>query len=512
METVEINEPRVRGQEKQQFADPFGNNVDDMAKFAGLAQQQRRKVNRLVKEQGEAKSKALIPLQNAYTGYGLFDVMQPPYNLDELAWYYESSFPNRRAVKAKAFNYVGLGYDFVLSPLATNRLESASSATAQQKARKRIDALKVQLKQWLDGLNDSDTFTDVLIKACIDAEATGNGYIEIGRTTQGRIGYIGHVPASTVRVRRLKDGYVQIIGRDVVFFKNFQSSLARNPVTSDSRPNELIHIKVYSPRSSYYGVPDIISAIESMVGNSLSGRYNIDYFENKAVPRYIAVLKGAQLSATSEERLYNFLQAGLRGQNHRTLLLPLPADSPESKVEFKLEPVENGIQDASFEKYRKSNKNDIFIAHGVPASRVGGEATQNIAASLAADRAFKEQVVRPMQRSLEKQINKIVAEATDVLEFRFNELSLTDENTQSQIDERYLRMQVYVPNEVRERQGMPSRIGGEQPVKLSAQQAADQRGEANANRQRDQQRTANATDGPNTDTGRNPKGEGRAQQ
>ena len=39
---------------------------------------------------------------------------------------------------------------------------------------------------------------------------------------------------------------------------------------------------------------------------------------------------------------------------------------------------------------------------------------------------------------LEKILNKIIEEKTDALLIKFNQLTLTDEDTQSKIDERYL--------------------------------------------------------------------------
>jgi PBSX family phage portal protein len=341
-----------------------------------------------------------------------------------------------------------------------------------------------------------------------DYEATGNGYIEIGRTITGEIGYIGHIPATTIRVRRLRDGYVQIINQQTVYFRNYQDTTTPNNITNDPRPNELIHIKKYTPKNSYYGIPDSLSSSMAIVGDQLANRYNIDYFENKAVPRYIVTLKGGKLSSESEDKLFRFMQSGLRGQNHRTLYIPLPPDSPDNKVEFKMEPIENGIQDGSFQKYHQSNVSDILMSHQVPISKVGGGQGMSIAAALANDRTFKEQVARPSQRMLEKVLNKIIREKTDMFTLKLNELTLTDENTQSQIDERYLKTQVIVPNEVRQRIGLPMRPGGQEPVQLTAQQRA----EATTQRQRDTERQNNASDDPNSPTGRNAGGEGRAAQ
>jgi PBSX family phage portal protein len=496
--------------------DPFSITGEELKKFGGLHPNFKRKISRLSKSWGEGLegtgSKQIIPEMEMISAYGLFDVIIPPYNLDELASFYESSFANHSAINAKVANIVGLGYHFDISNRTMERLEMADSEDQLQRAHRKLERQKNELMDWIESTNKDETFTNVLEKVWTDYESVGNGYMEIGRKVTGEIGYIGHIPATTVRVRRLKDGYVQIVNQYAVFFRNFQDRKTPNPIGGDNRPNEIIHFKKYSPRNSFYGVPDILSAASSLIGDQLASRYNIDYFENKAVPRYIVTLKGARLSIDSEDKLFRFLQSGLRGQNHRTLYLPLPGDSPDNKVEFKMEPIENGIQEGSFEKYRKSNKEDILMAHQTPISKVGGGQGMSIAAALANDRTFKEQVARPAQRMMEKVINKIISEKTDMFKFKLNELTLTDEVTQSQIDERYLKTQVVVPNEVRTRMGLPMRDGGQEPVQLSAQQRAEVAEQLRGNRARDTERSNNASDSPGTSTGRNAGGEGRASQ
>jgi capsid portal protein len=205
--------------------------------------------------------------------------------------------------------------------------------------------------------------------------------------------------------------------------------------------------------------------------------------------------------------MFRFLQTGLKGQNHRTLYIPLPGDSDGNKVEFKMEPIENGIQEGSFKEYRKQNRDDILVAHQVPLSKLGGGDSSNIAAALAQDRTFKEQVSRPAQDKLNKMINKIIREKTDILDFKFNELTLTDEIAQSQILERYVKNQIMVPNEARTILGMPQRDGGDDPVVAKPEATNNP-----ADRERDAERTNNQSDGSATIAGRNPKGEGRSSQ
>lgn len=494
--------------------DPFAVDIDIVKTFDGLHPNFKRRLSRINKVwtgQDGAKSKQLIPDMDITSAYGLFDVIVPPYNLDELANFYETNFANHAAINAKVSNTVGLGYHLEPSMSLMERLEEAQNDDQRIRAQRKADRAKAMVIDWLESLNDEDTITHVLEKAFTDYEATGNGYIEVGRTVTGEIGYVGHIPATTIRVRRLRDGYIQVVNQRTVFFRNFQQTTSPNSITSDPRPNEIIHIKKYTPRNSYYGVPDILSAATALVGDTLAAKYNIDYFENKAVPRYIVTLKGAKLSTDSEDKLFRFLQSGLKGQSHRTLYIPLPGDNGDNKVEFKMEPIENGIQDGSFDKYRKANKDDILMAHQTPISKVGGGQGMSIAAALASDRTFKEQVARPAQRSLEKVFNKIVKEKTDMFSFKLNEFTLTDENTQSQIDERYLKTQVIVPNEVRQRLGMPMMDGGQETVQLTSAQRAENTRQIVGD-QRSNNRENNATDSTTTATGRNAGGEGRAAQ
>ena len=520
-------------------SDPFGQDWDNLKNLLGLDQNFKRRTARNVTKAVETYSSAVITQQPAPTdaylnsarasqvgdgagsktinpgtvyrnGYGIFDVITPPYNLYELANFYDTSFANHAAIDAKVENVVGLGYRFEINSRTMMKLSSATDDKALERARNRIERLKLETKDWLESLNSDESFTDIMEKIYTDVQATGNGYMEIGRKVNGEIGYIGHVPSTTMRVRRLRDGYVQIIGPRLVYFRNFGAKNP-NPLTADNRPNEIIHFKEYSPLNTYYGVPDIIAALPSLIGDQLASQYNIDYFENKAVPRYIITLKGAKLSPDAEDKMFRFLQTGLKSQSHRTLYIPLPGDSDSGKVEFNMEPIENGIQDGSFKEYRKQNRDDILVAHQVPISKLGG-ADSGIASALAQDRTFKEQVARPEQQKIEKILSKVIQEYTDIIELKFNELTLTDEIAQSQILERYVKNQIMLPNEAREILDLPQAPHGDAPLQLTARAAADANANGKKTRARDAERTNNASDSPATVTGRNPKGEGRSSQ
>jgi PBSX family phage portal protein len=453
--------------------DAFAREAEVLKSYEGVSTSVRRKTTRELKKvhagTGGAASKKIEEPNVHLTGYHLFDVMQPPYNLDYLARLNEISPPHYAAVKAKVANIVGLGYDFIESHKTRQTLEQIDDEDKVVKVRRKIEKAKSDMYDWLDSCNQDDEFLETLIKVWTDYETTGNGYLEIGRKTTGEIGYLGHVPATLMRIRRLRDGFVQITGNKSVFFRNFGDQDTPNPIGGDNRPNEIIHIKKYSPTNNFYGVPDIVAAQSAIAGAEFASRFNLDYFENKAVPRYVITVKGGSLSPKAERNILEFFQTNIKGKNHRTLYVPMPADTTDKKHEFKMTPVEAGTQDSSFNNYDKGNLNKVLMAHRVPISKVGMAEGVSLAVARDADKTFKEQVCRPEQSIFEKKLNKIFKEVTDVFILKLNELTLTDEDTMSKIEERYLRWGVLVPNEVRLAHGRTGLKDGDKPVSVMAQ-------------------------------------------
>lgn len=490
-------------------SDPFEKSAEEVKNLGGLTPVFKRRVTNDLKKvaenvQGNAQSKQ-INLSDI-TAYNAFDVIQPPYNMDYLAQLYLMSPPHKAAVDAKVANIVGLGWKFVETGKTKRKLEDLEGQAEKiKRSRRQLQRAQAELAEYFDGLNVEDTFTETLIKVWRDYEVTGNGYIEISRRRDGTIGYVGHIDSKSIRIRKDRDGFVQMVSNKAVFFRNFGDRKTSNPFGNDNSPNEIIHVKNYSPTSAYYGIPDVVAATQAIAGNEFANRFNLDYFANKAVPRHVIILKGATLATTTENALLQFFETGLKGQNHRTLYIPLPAGTKENPVDLKIEPVEAGVQDSSFSNYRKQNLNEILMAHRVPLTKVSVGESVSLAVARDADKTFKEQVCAPQQRVLEKKLNRMVRELTDAFELKLNEMTLTDADTQSKIWERAIKNQWMVPNEVRAELGLPGLKGGDNVLDLKPQQAADAR--AQGNRQRDAERSANATD--SAGEGRNPKGEGR---
>lgn len=490
--------------------DPFNVPLEKVNQLRGLSATFRRGVTRDINKMrqsvdGSVQSKQLSDYP--YSGYDKFGVVSPPHGLETLIKIYEMSPAHYAAVEAKVFNIVGLGYMLVESNKTKRALEEIEGdEDKSRKSRRKINNLKEDILEFIDNLNSEDTFTETLIKVWTDYEVTGNGYLEIGRNISGEIGYVGHVPAHTMRIRQDRDGFVQISGDNAQFFANYGDRSGKNPVGDDT-PNEVIHFKNYSPSSTYYGVPDIIAAQQEVAGNEFASRYNLEYFENKAVPRYVITLKGADLGRQALADILGFFETGLKGTNHRSILIPLPSGTKDNPVEFKMDAVEAKTQDSSFGNYTDKNTNGILMVHRVPITKVSISSGNNVSVALArdADKTFKEQVCSPRQKIAEKKINRMFREITDAFDFKLTEMTLTDEDTQSKIDERYRKMGAITANEVRTPRGLPTRPDGDTLFDLN--KSASIKSEETANRERDSERSAGATD--SNGESRNSKGEGR---
>ena len=464
----EINIDFIRDQilEKKSDQDTFSKiNVTGLRKNSPLTKRYEslRKQYRGI-EGAEAK---FIDPEEVY-GYTLFDVVEPPYNLIALGQLYDESAVLHAVVDARVMNTVGLGFAWEPTLKAKKQIERGhKSEDAASRIRSAHQKEQDLLNEVFDTFNEEETFIESLIRIWLDVLTLGNGYMEIGRTTSGKIGYIGHVPGTLVRVRRERDGFVQTANQsgnamNSVFFRNFQDSTTVDPVNADPNPNEMIHFKLYTPNNSYYGIPPSVAALHAIMGDKFAKEFNIDYFENKAIPRYAIILKGVKLSEKSKRELIQYFRNEVKGKNHGTLVVPLPSIvGSNNQADIKFEKLEADIQDGSFDKYRRANRDEIISSYRVPPTKVGVLDNANLAVSRDADKTFKSQVVGPDQAIAEKKINRVVKEFTDLFRLKLVQLDVIDEDLKSRIHDRYARIGAMNINEIRQVIGLQPVDGGD---------------------------------------------------
>jgi len=140
--------------------DPFNLEGEDLKKLNGLGSSFRRKMGRdiqkrFVGQEGTGTQQNL--LAQAITGYAMFDLIEPPYNLDYLSTIYEISPYNYAAINAKVSNIVGLGYSFVETNKTNDVLDTITDEKQLERARKKLNRIKQDLEYWLESVNEEET-------------------------------------------------------------------------------------------------------------------------------------------------------------------------------------------------------------------------------------------------------------------------------------------------------------------------------------------------------------------
>ncbi len=397
---------------------------------------------------GESKQ---LPQSPWHEDYVNGQVAEPPYDLDALAELYETNATHKACVDAKVVNCVGLGYRFV--PVATRGGEPA-------------EANQALLEHLWATCNPQMTFTAVLRATWTDVECLGNGYMELTRNSLGSIDGCYHVPATTVRIKPNDTGFVQLRGTQKRHFRHLGSEASEDPITGEVQ-NEIIHFKKYTPQAGLYGIPDIVAALAAAAGDKAAREYNIDFFEHNAVPRMAIIVEGGQLSKDLLWQIQNYMETEIKGHGHKTLVL----DVPGSDVKVRIEPLTVGRQDeAGFLDYRKANRDEILMVHRVPPSKITIVENANLANSQDQDKTFREQVIRPEQRRIEYQINRMIREQMGIgdWEFRFREADLGEERDQAEIASIYAELGVWTVDEIRQQQGLPALPQAAQEVEAQA--------------------------------------------
>lgn len=375
-------------------------------------------------------------------------IVQPKYHPKLLADLMERNTYHYRAVKTKAKDTVGLGWH--LSPLVENPSE-------QQ---------QMQIEQLLQYPHPDQTLEEIFTQWMEDYEATGNGYLEV-ISDQGNVVGFEHIPAHTMRRHKDEVRYVQVRGNKKRWFKKIGTKEEIDAITGEMRnglseaeqANEVIHVMNYSSSSDYYGLPDILPALGALLGDEQRESYNIDFFENYAIPSYAVTVAGAELDEETMNQIRQYFQKDLKENRHATLVLSAPNPLGEGPaVEFQFEKLAVDVGEASFRLYRMDNRDEVLAAHGVPPYRMGIAETGSLGGSTAVESTeiYKDSIIQPRQQMIEARINRhILRDALGVTDwsFRFNKIDTRDQQRDVEIYQMLFQMGAITPNQIREKLG-----------------------------------------------------------
>ncbi|MBP7732758.1 MAG: phage portal protein [Caldisericia bacterium] len=364
---------------------------------------------------------------------GMTGIVEPPLylNFSRLLELYQTSEVYYRAVQVKSQFTVGQGW----------RLVAFGDADPE-------DVKK--LESFFSKCNPDFSFDEVLHQVMVDLECLGNAYLEVTREPSGSLTGLYHVPAHTVRVAS-DGGFVQLRGAKKMKFSRFGETGA---VDEEGMPlSEMIHLAKYNPASTYYGLPDSVPAIGSTMGDLMARDFNINFFDNNASPQYCLIISGGMLTPKDKEDLQEYF-SNLKGNPHKTMILQLPKD-----VTGDLKPISTSPKEASFAEFRKTNRDLMVVAHGVPPHLLGIIESGNLGGGTGETQLanFKSLVISPRQRFLSERITRLIIKkgfGIDNVRFEFNEMDAEDEMRNAQIQKLFIDAGVMTAQEVRRSIGL----------------------------------------------------------
>lgn len=357
-------------------------------------------------------------------------VVKPPYNQKTLATSILKNAWFKTCINGKVSSGFEVGYDFELM----DELKDKIKEDEEQKA---------LANEIFKNPNATETFQEVMKRIMTDYESTGNGYLELSKNGEGQIDGFYHIPSHTARVTKDKKAVVQIRDNKKMYFRMYgqepgeQNEALGVPMVPDSKTghweNEVIHFKNYSPLDDFYGIPDALSAWFAFVGDSYAMKYNMQFFENNAVPQYIVTISGGKVTRRAREAIMRYFRQEIKGSFHKTLVIPLPHGMT---AEFKPVSEYSSMKDAHFVSYRKMNREEICAVMRVPPSEAGIWESAIKANSYVQSKNFITKVVQPLQQRVSHKLNKLLRDSgVDKYNIVFKYVDPEDEKARAELEQ-----------------------------------------------------------------------------
>jgi HK97 family phage portal protein len=257
---------------------------------------------------------------------------------------------------------------------------------------------------------------------------------------------MAYIPAKTIRKRR-KDGsdrgsrngghgYAQKRGGDTVYLAEAgdrqvneddpddeptyvdkeTGETADDATNLDNSPaNEVLFIPNPHPNAVYYGIPNWVAELQTIIADHEARRFNRKRLENDLMLDYIVKVEGGQLTEKTRSDLRSWLKEMRESDEPELLYLEAEElaetaslDGDTSQVEIHLEPAAHfGNEDASFVDYRENNESDIAQVHEVPMQALNRHDATNSNTEEAL-RQFDEEYIRPNQRRFEERLYRTI--------------------------------------------------------------------------------------------------------
>lgn len=426
-----------------------------------------KQLAQLEAEPGQSKALGEDPF-HALTEAG--KLIAPPFDMLTLAMLPEHSTELNQCIEAMETNIEGFGHRLV---------PRIAMDTAPEKDVKAARQEKVELDNFFMYASLRESFTCTRRRLRRDLETTGNAYLEVIRNAAGRIQGLIHLPSYQMRLGRLEksqhkvdipilelqpDQSVKVSkiptwerfrlfaqsralqmrrstayagGYAVRWFKEFGDPRVYDytlgeevtgekldALPMEQRANEVIHFKMYSPRSPY-GLPRFIGNLLSIYGDRASEEINYVTFRNNNIPSMMLLVSNGQLTQGTIDRIQDFVESQIQGSDNYSKFLIIEAEGMEegedaTQVKVDAKPlVEVQHKDALFQNYSSNNQDKIRRSFRLPPIFVGRSDDYTRTTAEASRKLADEQVFSPERNEFDDTMNRRLFPDMGVIYHRF---------------------------------------------------------------------------------------------
>lgn len=311
-------------------------------------------------------TKALDADARSNVGIGMMTGEQPhPVDFDALDDLDDYSPHHATCIRVKKNHTVGLG--FVKQEEETDPM--TGQVMKEEEEESKVDKV-------LDPLCEL-AFMDVLFDAVEDYFRVGNGFIEVVRSPDtGEITGLHHLPArmTYVYLQEDRDWHYEIMGADgqVRFakFGNTENLMQQQGDSGEVRSSEVIHLRMPSSKTTYYGYPDYLSAVASIDLDKMMVQHFYDFFKNRGVPEFLLFFLGEKIRKPDWAHIVTTLKQQVgEGNSHKSAAFNI--DLPELKVQLEKLGIESNSGEVPYQMFSDTNATRIVTAHQVPPPLAG---------------------------------------------------------------------------------------------------------------------------------------------
>lgn len=355
------------------------------------------------------------------------DIIDPPYSIEGLKNLRYSSIYHRKCIKAKAVDVARNGYKL------NNLIDDAS--TNNEEVLKKVFDNHDNIEAIFRCMEDYYTFTHACMEILQNTESFFRGF--------------KHIRANTIRMCKGGEHALQVVGSNKVYYKvagavgehqkkgqdldytNGVWGVAGEDFPIENKATSIIWLNGAGMDSDYYHEPEYLPALLTILSDEYLREYNNNHFITGGIPNYLITITGnfdeGDIDETTNksafEESFETAFQNLNNQPGSAIVFTIPTNDPTNNIDVNIEKVSDDMKEASFEKFRESNRDEILAAHEVPPSRLGITINGSLGGSVDVERnrKYNDYVIKPDQLRLENIINKLIVKGImQITDWEFN--------------------------------------------------------------------------------------------